>query len=98
MPKFYEFIMHIKEDIVLSLLSFSKICRLNEQELRIISYMKDVVLYEVIPKKIKFINLGVVVYLLQISKFFEWTSTNTKTIWFSSSLVISSHDSGDAMA
>jgi hypothetical protein len=44
--KFYEFIMHIKGDIDLSLLSFSKICRLNEQELRITSYMKDVVIYE----------------------------------------------------
>jgi hypothetical protein len=44
--KFYEFIMHRKGYIELSLLSFSKICRLNEQELRITSYMKDVVLYE----------------------------------------------------
>jgi hypothetical protein len=44
--KFYEFIMHIKGDIDLSLLSFSKLCRLNEKELRITSYMKDVVLYE----------------------------------------------------
>jgi hypothetical protein len=44
--KFYKFIMHKKVDIDLSLLSFSKICRLNEQELRITSYMKDVVLYE----------------------------------------------------
>jgi hypothetical protein len=41
--------MYIKGDIDLSLLSFSKICRLNEQELRIISYMKDVVLYEENP-------------------------------------------------
>jgi hypothetical protein len=49
--KFYEFIMHIKGDIDLSLLSFSKICRLNDQELRIISYMKDVVLYEGILAK-----------------------------------------------
>jgi hypothetical protein len=44
--KFYEFIMHRKGDIDLLLLSFSKICRLNKQELRITSYMKDVVLYE----------------------------------------------------
>jgi hypothetical protein len=49
--KFYEFIMHIKGDIDLSLLSFSKICRLNDQELRITSYMKDVVLYEGILAK-----------------------------------------------
>jgi hypothetical protein len=49
--KFYEFIMYIKGDIDLSLLSFSKICRLNEQELRITSYMKDVVLYEGILSK-----------------------------------------------
>jgi hypothetical protein len=44
--KFYEFIMHRKGDIDLSLLSFSEICRLKEQELRRTSYMKDVVLYE----------------------------------------------------
>jgi hypothetical protein len=50
--KFYEFIVHIKGDIDLSLLSFSKICRLNEHELRITSDMKDVVLYERIPKKL----------------------------------------------
>jgi hypothetical protein len=49
--KFYEFIMHIKRDIDLSLLSFSKLCRLNEKELRITSYMKDVVLYEGILAK-----------------------------------------------
>jgi hypothetical protein len=34
--KFYEFIMHRKGDIDLSLLLFSKICRLNEHELRIL--------------------------------------------------------------
>jgi hypothetical protein len=44
--KFYEFIMHIKGDIDLSLFSFSEICRLKEQELRRTSYMKDVALYE----------------------------------------------------
>jgi hypothetical protein len=49
--KFYEFIMHIKRDIDLSLFSFSKLCRLNEKELRITSYMKDVVLYEGILAK-----------------------------------------------
>jgi hypothetical protein len=49
--KFYEFIMLIKGDIHLSLLSFSKICRLNNQELRINSNMKDVVLYEWISTK-----------------------------------------------
>jgi hypothetical protein len=49
--KFYEFIMHRKGDIDLSLLSFSKICRLNEQELRIDSCMKDVVLHEWILTK-----------------------------------------------
>jgi hypothetical protein len=49
--KFYEFIMHIKRDIDLSLLSFSKLCRLNEKELRITLYMKDVVLYEGILAK-----------------------------------------------
>jgi hypothetical protein len=47
--------------------------------------------------KIKFINLGVAVYLVRISNVYEWTSTNTKTVWFSSSLGISSRDSGDAM-
>jgi hypothetical protein len=51
MPSFYEFIMHRNGDIDLSLLSFSKIHRLNEQELRITSYMKDVVLYEGIIAK-----------------------------------------------
>jgi hypothetical protein len=49
--KFYEFSMHRKGDIDLSLLSFSEICRLNEQELRIASSMKDVVLYEEISTK-----------------------------------------------
>jgi hypothetical protein len=44
--KFYKIIMHRKVDIDLSSLSFSKICRLNEQELRITYYMKDGVLYE----------------------------------------------------
>jgi hypothetical protein len=44
--RIYEFIMHIKGYIDLSLISFSKICRLNEQELRITFYIKDVVLYE----------------------------------------------------
>jgi hypothetical protein len=47
--KFYEFIVHRKGDIDLSLLSFSIICRLNEQELRITSYMKDVVLHDRSP-------------------------------------------------
>jgi hypothetical protein len=42
--EFHEFIMHRKGDIDLSLFSFCKICRLKEQELRITSYMKDVVL------------------------------------------------------
>jgi hypothetical protein len=50
--KFYEFIMYRKGDIDLSLISFSKICRLNEHELRITSYMKDVVLYGGIPNKL----------------------------------------------
>jgi hypothetical protein len=49
--KFYEFIMH-RRDIDLSLLSFSKSCRLNEHELRITSYMKDVVLYKGILTKL----------------------------------------------
>jgi hypothetical protein len=43
--------MHRKGDIDLSFISFSKICRLNEQELRIPSYMKDVVLHERNPTK-----------------------------------------------
>jgi hypothetical protein len=43
--------MHRNGDIDLSLLSFSKIHRLNEQELRTTSYMKDVVLYEGIIAK-----------------------------------------------
>jgi hypothetical protein len=51
MPSFYEFIMHRNGDIDLSLLSFSKIHRLNEQELRTTSYMKDVVLYKGIIAK-----------------------------------------------
>jgi hypothetical protein len=49
--KFYEFIIYKKGDIDLSLLSFFKICRLNEQELRITSYMKDVVLHEGNPNQ-----------------------------------------------
>jgi hypothetical protein len=52
--EFHEFIMHKKEDVDLSLFSFSKICRLKEQELRRTSYKKDVVLYEEIS--IKFIS------------------------------------------
>jgi hypothetical protein len=48
---FYEFIMHRKGDIDLSLFSFSEICRLKEQELRRTSYMKDAVLSEGIPTK-----------------------------------------------
>jgi hypothetical protein len=50
--KFYEFIMYRKGDIDLLLILFSKICRLNEHELRINSYMKDVVLYGGIPNKL----------------------------------------------
>jgi hypothetical protein len=50
-PTFYEFSMHMQGDIDLSLLSFYEICRLNEHELRITSYMKDVVIYEVISTK-----------------------------------------------
>jgi hypothetical protein len=46
--KFYEFIMHRKGGIDLSLLSFSKICKVNKQELGITSYVKDIVLYECI--------------------------------------------------
>jgi hypothetical protein len=48
---FYEFIMHRKGDIDLSLFLFSEICRLKEQELKRTSYMKDVVIYEGIPAK-----------------------------------------------
>jgi hypothetical protein len=43
--KFDEFIKLVRGDIDLSLLSFSKICRVNQEELRITYYMKDVVLY-----------------------------------------------------
>ena len=49
--EFHEFSMHRKGDINLSLFSFSKICTLEEQELRRIDYMKDVVLDEGIPTK-----------------------------------------------
>jgi hypothetical protein len=49
--KFYEFTMHRKVDIDLSLLSFYKLCRLNKQKLRITSYKKDVVLHEWILEK-----------------------------------------------
>jgi hypothetical protein len=49
--KFYKFSMHRKGDIDLSLFSFSKICRLKEQQLRRTSYMKYVVQYEEIPTK-----------------------------------------------
>jgi hypothetical protein len=49
--KFYEFSIHRKGDIDLSLFSFSEICRLNKQELRITSYIKDVVLYAMISTK-----------------------------------------------
>jgi hypothetical protein len=46
MPSFMNLSCTKKGDIDLSLLSFSKFYRLNEQELRITSYMKDVVLHE----------------------------------------------------
>jgi len=49
--EFHKFSMHRKGDINLSLFSFSKICTLEEQELRIFDYMKDVVLDEGIPTK-----------------------------------------------
>jgi hypothetical protein len=49
--RFYEFSMHRKGDIDLSLFLFSEICRLKEQELRRTYYMKYVVQYEEIPTK-----------------------------------------------
>jgi hypothetical protein len=43
--------MHRNEDINLSLFSFPEFCTLDEQELRIFDYMKDVVLDEAVPIK-----------------------------------------------
>jgi hypothetical protein len=60
----YEFIMHRKGDIDLLLLSFSKIYILNEQELSITSYMKDVVLYEVVSTKFLSSFFGALIYWL----------------------------------
>jgi hypothetical protein len=50
--KLHEFIMHIDEDMNLSLFSFNEFDTLEEQELRRIAYMKDVVPDEGIPTKL----------------------------------------------
>jgi hypothetical protein len=65
--KCYEFSMHKKGDIDLQLFSFSKICRLNKHELRITSYMKDV-LYEAVPTKFvsSFLKLYFIFYEFSI--------------------------------
>jgi hypothetical protein len=60
--KFYEFSMHTKGDIDLSLLSFSEICRLNKQELIITFFMKDVLLYE--GTSTKFISYFLELYFI----------------------------------
>jgi hypothetical protein len=49
--KFHEFGKHRGGDMNLSSFSFSEFCTLEEQELGRIDYMKDVVLYEVVPTK-----------------------------------------------
>jgi hypothetical protein len=69
----YEFSMHIKEEMNLSLFSFSEFCTLKEQELSRIAYMKDRVLYEAVP--IKFVSSILELYYI----FYEflnqgWTS------------------------
>jgi hypothetical protein len=48
---FYEFRKHRGGDTNLSSFSFSEFCTLEECELGRIAYMKDVVLYEVVPTK-----------------------------------------------
>jgi hypothetical protein len=49
--KFYEFRKHRGGDTNLSSFPFSEFCTLEECELGRIAYMKDVVLYEVVPTK-----------------------------------------------
>ncbi len=44
--KFHEFNTHIKEDIDLSLFSFSEICTLGEYESRIFEYMTIKILFK----------------------------------------------------
>jgi hypothetical protein len=80
--KFYEFSMHRKGDIDLSLFSFSKVCRLNEQELRITYYMKDVVLYEGISTKFILYFLELYFILYGFSKFMNQQIQNLKTSFF----------------
>jgi hypothetical protein len=72
--------MHIKGDIDLSLLSFSKICRLNEQELRITSYMKNVVIYEGNPTE--FISCFSELYFIWYGflNFGNWQVQNLKSL------------------
>jgi hypothetical protein len=48
---FYEFRKHRGGDTNLSSFSFSEFCTLEECELGRIAYMKDVVLYEMVPTK-----------------------------------------------
>jgi hypothetical protein len=74
----YEFIMHRKGDIDLSLFSFSYICRLKDQELTRTSYMKDVVLYEWIATKFTSYFLSYSLFVMDF-QIYKWTSTIMKT-------------------
>ncbi len=67
--KFNEFIRHKKGDINLSSFLFYEFCRLKEQELRRTYYMKDVVLYGMVPTKFisSFLELHFIFY--QFSNF-----------------------------
>jgi hypothetical protein len=49
--KCHEFSIHRNDDMDLSLFSFTEFCTLEEQELRIFDYMKDLVMDEGIPTK-----------------------------------------------
>jgi hypothetical protein len=77
--KFHEFRKHRGGDTNLSSFSFSKFCTLEEQELGRISYIKDVVLYEAVPKKFvsSFLELYCIFY--EFSNFMnEWTSVKLR--------------------
>jgi hypothetical protein len=84
--KFPEFWMHRAGDMNLSLFSFPEFCILKEQELRRIDYMKDIVLYEVIPTKFVsyFSQLYCIWYKFSkfcFSFFFEWTYATSTGEW-----------------
>jgi hypothetical protein len=74
--KCHEFSMHRNQDMNLSLFSISEFCTLEEQELRSLDYMKDVLLDEGISTKFISYFFVVVFYLLWIFKVYRWTSAN----------------------